>query len=232
MKKVTLIVTVFILAVFLIQVVTAEKTKIYGIAKPNSQVALLLSYTRDGASVDEQKIVKQSDANGYWTLTINTDPGTIDLELTCAGENKYFEVPAGGEFEANLVEQETPQNEPEDNETNTDGQEDEQNEPEDENNEPEDSSITGKSIFSVGDSNVTSYFYIILALFITIVVANLFSEAVLGIGKKVTGNVRERIKNRDKIKVTKLSERLQKIKEQEEAVNRELESVKNGKKED
>lgn len=248
MKKV---VVVLILAIFLLQAVAAlESTKMYGLAKPNARVELIVSYARDGEKIEEQMVVKQTNNIGYWSLTMKTDSGRIELKVRQGIEEVDFEVPTGTEFSANLNPNDrdaldildrsdtdiaTTANTSQDTDTTTTTQTDttttdtaqitniEVIETNTEETTPEpSSSITGNSIFSDLGSNNSGFIYIALILFIVVVIANLTSTGIIALSKKTGTAIKNRKENADKIRVTKLSERLNKLRQQEDQINKEI----------
>lgn len=220
MKKVVLLVLVLAL---LTVVVCADsvKTRIHGNIDPLSRITLTLSYYSQGVKYD-QTILKESDNVGNWEYKLNSDPVEFELDIVYGDIHKEFTVPAGPDFEVHLFGEPEEEEESEgtaEEETEEEETEEEQEVEEEEQEPQETAPITGQATgeskeFDFGNLSI---YLIILVLFITMVIANIVSAAIVGLFRGGRGPHRD-VRN---IKVTKLSEKLAKIKEKEDRIKEE-----------
>lgn len=221
MKKVVLLIIVVLLLISSASALV--KTRMYGNVSPNALVRLVLTYTANGQSYENQAIRLETVNDGNWEYKISTDEGTIELEVSCLGVTKTFSVPVGPDFRALLSEsEETNESEEVVNETtesveNATEEVEETTKTAEENTEEEKAGITGGAIteekWNIKDKlDNFNTFFLVLALFAMLVIANIVSAVIIGSFKKFRQERTER-----PIRIIKLSEKLEKAKQRLEA---------------
>ena len=207
-------------------VVNAEtiSTRVYGNVDPLTDIRLTLSYTANSIPQNGQVITKQSNNIGDWDYKIGVDEGTaIDLKVNYKDIEKDFSVQAGQEFEIQMFEdsvneaQNTTQVVNETTSTGTASAEatatETANKTEEKNEtEKENKGITGKSIFDAGENKILDIIFLALGLFVIVFLANIASSFFLNFLSKT----RKEKSQGTPIKIIKLSEKLEKVKQRVE----------------
>lgn len=225
-----------ILLILMIGSVSAlESTRIYGFVDADREVKLTLKYTSNGVSYN-QLVVKKANYIGAWEYKLSTDSGTIEAIVSYLGAEKTYSVPTGKDFRIDLFSTGT-------EEVEVKNATEEKNEtpeiaitnlsekiPAEAVEEEKSLAITGSSIFEKSKNifNDKKIYLAIAGLFLMIVIANLVSHFIIGMFSGRIPNIGAgENKSYEKIKITKLSEKIAKAQKEIEDAEAELAKAKN-----
>ena len=215
MKWAILIVVVLLLSA---NIVYAETTKISGVSSAFATVTLLVTYHSGGIAINGQRFSRTANAYGDWELVLSSDSGEIKIEASDNNRNQTVTTPAGTPVTIDLVHEQESGSEPVTQTSNPNiTSNSDTSTPNITITDTSDSSAISGNVIAEGDNKAKfdlgnfNIYLIVLILFIMMVLANLASHGIVNLIRKRKSDFRfgdyQKIRE-DKIKITKLSEKL------------------------